>query len=83
MRKAYAEYKVAFEIDDFSLAAREGWSVLIQGALHHVESEAERASVRESGVQPWASGPRELYLRVIPSRITGRRITRKPAAASG
>src|SRR6516162_8528584 len=80
---ANAEYKVAFEIDDFSLAAREGWSVLIQGALHHVESEAERASVRESGVQPWASGPRELYLRVIPSRITGRRITRKPAAASG
>ena len=80
---ANAEYKVAFEIDDFSMAAREGWSVLIQGALHHVDSEAERASVRESGVQPWASGPRELYLRVIPSRITGRRITRKPAAASG
>ena len=80
---ANAEYKVAFEIDDFSMAAREGWSVLIQGALHHVDSEAERASVRESGVQPWASGPRELYLRVIPSRITGRRITRKPTAASG
>src|SRR6516162_1097506 len=80
---ANAEYRVAFEIDDFSMAAREGWSVLIQGALHHVESQAERASVRESGVQPWASGPRELYLRVIPSRMTGRRITRKPAAASG
>jgi len=80
---ANAEYRVAFEIDDFSMAAREGWSVLIQGALHHVESDAERASVRESGVQPWASGPRDLYLRVIPSRITGRRIARKPAAASG
>jgi nitroimidazol reductase NimA-like FMN-containing flavoprotein (pyridoxamine 5'-phosphate oxidase superfamily) len=80
---ANAEYKVAFEIDDFSMTAREGWSVLIQGALHHVESEAERASVQESGVQPWASGPRDLYLQVIPSRITGRRISRKPAAASG
>jgi nitroimidazol reductase NimA-like FMN-containing flavoprotein (pyridoxamine 5'-phosphate oxidase superfamily) len=78
---ANAEYKVAFEIDDFSLAAREGWSVLIQGALHHVESEAERASVREAGVEPWAGGSRELYLRVIPSRVTGRRITRKPAAS--
>jgi nitroimidazol reductase NimA-like FMN-containing flavoprotein (pyridoxamine 5'-phosphate oxidase superfamily) len=78
---ANAEYKVAFEIDDFSLAAREGWSVLIQGALHHVESEAEQASVRESGVEPWAGGSRELYLRVIPSRVTGRRITRKPAAS--
>jgi nitroimidazol reductase NimA-like FMN-containing flavoprotein (pyridoxamine 5'-phosphate oxidase superfamily) len=78
---ANAEYKVAFEIDDFSVAAREGWSVLIQGALHHVESEAEQAAVRESGVEPWAGGPRELYLRVIPSRVTGRRITRKPAAS--
>jgi nitroimidazol reductase NimA-like FMN-containing flavoprotein (pyridoxamine 5'-phosphate oxidase superfamily) len=78
---ANAEYKVAFEIDDFSPAAREGWSVLIQGALHHVESEAERASVRESGVEPWASGSRELYLRVIPSRTTGRRISRKPTAS--
>jgi len=76
---ANAEYKVAFEIDDIAPAAREGWSVLIQGALHHVESEAERASVRESGVQPWAGGPRDLYLRVIPSRVTGRRIVRKPA----
>jgi len=76
---ANAEYRVAFEIDDISPAAREGWSVLIQGALHHVASEAERASVRESGVQPWAGGPRDLYLRVIPSRVTGRRIVRKPA----
>src|ERR1700746_1661868 len=78
---ANAEYKVAFEIDAFSMTAREGWSVLIQGALHHVESEAEQASVRESGVEPWAGGSRDLYLRVIPSRVTGRRITRKPAAS--
>jgi nitroimidazol reductase NimA-like FMN-containing flavoprotein (pyridoxamine 5'-phosphate oxidase superfamily) len=78
---ANAEYKVAFEIDDFSPAAREGWSVLIQGPVHHVESEAERASVREAGVEPWAGGPRELFLRVVPSRITGRRISRKPAAS--
>jgi hypothetical protein len=46
-----------------------------------VESEAERASVREAGVEPWAGGPRELFLRVVPSRITGRRISRKPAAS--
>jgi nitroimidazol reductase NimA-like FMN-containing flavoprotein (pyridoxamine 5'-phosphate oxidase superfamily) len=80
---AHAEYKVAFEIDDFSPASREGWSVLIQGALHHVDSEAERASVLEAGVEPWAGGPRDLFLRVIPSRITGRRIVRKHETASG
>ncbi|MCO5997857.1 pyridoxamine 5'-phosphate oxidase family protein [Actinoallomurus rhizosphaericola] len=69
-----AEYQVAFEIDELDPAARAGWSVLIQGSLHHVESEEERASVREAGVEPWAGGVRELYLRIRPSRITGRRV---------
>ncbi len=72
----HAESKVAFEIDELSPAAREGWSILIQGAAHPVDSEAERASVMQSGVEPWAGGEKELFVRVIPSRITGRRIRR-------
>jgi nitroimidazol reductase NimA-like FMN-containing flavoprotein (pyridoxamine 5'-phosphate oxidase superfamily) len=71
---AHAEYKVAFEIDDFDTAARTGWSVLIQGSAHHVESEAERASVAGARVDPWPGGDRELFLRITPSRITGRRV---------
>jgi nitroimidazol reductase NimA-like FMN-containing flavoprotein (pyridoxamine 5'-phosphate oxidase superfamily) len=71
-----AEYKVAFEIDDVDRAAREGWSVLIQGSAHHVDSETERASVLEAGVEPWPGDARELFLRIIPTRITGRRIRR-------
>jgi nitroimidazol reductase NimA-like FMN-containing flavoprotein (pyridoxamine 5'-phosphate oxidase superfamily) len=71
---ANAEYKVAFEIDDFDSAARTGWSVLIQGSAHHVESEAERASVEGAGVDPWPGGGRELFLRITPMRITGRRV---------
>lgn len=78
---AHAEYKVAFEIDDIDLAAREGWSVLIQGPVHHVESDAERTSVLEAGVETWPGGDRELFLRIVPSRITGRRIRRaRPTA---
>jgi nitroimidazol reductase NimA-like FMN-containing flavoprotein (pyridoxamine 5'-phosphate oxidase superfamily) len=73
---AHAEYKVAFEIDDIDLNAREGWSVLIQGPVHHVESDAERAAVLEAGVETWPGGDRELFLRITPSRITGRRIRR-------
>ena len=71
-----AEYKVAFEIDDVDRAAREGWSVLIQGSAHHVDSETEGASVLEAGVEPWPGEDRELFLRIIPTRITGRRIRR-------
>jgi nitroimidazol reductase NimA-like FMN-containing flavoprotein (pyridoxamine 5'-phosphate oxidase superfamily) len=78
-----ADYQVAFEIDEVDLAAREGWSVLVQGAAHHVESDAERASLTRAGVEPWPGGERELFLRIIPSRITGRRIRRTDRSASG
>jgi nitroimidazol reductase NimA-like FMN-containing flavoprotein (pyridoxamine 5'-phosphate oxidase superfamily) len=72
-----AEYRVAFEIDELDMAGRQGWSVLIQGPAHRVESEDERALAMQAGVSNWAPGNRELFVRIVPSRITGRRI--KPA----
>ena len=68
-----ADYKVAFEIDDIDLAAGRGWSVLVQGPAHHVEG-AELDVVRSAGIEPWAPGDRELFVRIVPSRITGRRV---------
>jgi len=72
----HADYKVAFEIDHIDLDAREGWSVLIQGAAHHVDSDTERAALLEAGVEPWAGGARDVFIRITPARITGRRIRR-------
>ena len=71
---ADAEYLVAFEIDELDMAGRQGWSVLIQGPAHRVESEAERASAMQAGIENWAPGTRELFVRIVPSRVTGRRI---------
>jgi nitroimidazol reductase NimA-like FMN-containing flavoprotein (pyridoxamine 5'-phosphate oxidase superfamily) len=71
---ANAEYKVAFEVDDIDMAGRRGWSVLIQGPAHHV-TDAERASALQTGVDTWPPGEKELFIRIVPSRITGRRIT--------
>jgi nitroimidazol reductase NimA-like FMN-containing flavoprotein (pyridoxamine 5'-phosphate oxidase superfamily) len=68
------DYKVAFEIDEFDVPGRQGWSVLIQGPAHHVEAEAERQAAEQAGVKPWPGGERELFLRIVPQRITGRRI---------
>ena len=68
-----ADYKVAFEIDKIDAAARQGWSVLVQGPAHHVTG-AEQDAVRRAGVESWAPGNRELFVRIIPSRITGRRV---------
>ena len=72
---ANAEYKIAFEIDELHPAAREGWSVLIQGSAHHVTSSDEQQAVTRVGVSPWPGGPKELFMRIRPTRITGRRIS--------
>jgi nitroimidazol reductase NimA-like FMN-containing flavoprotein (pyridoxamine 5'-phosphate oxidase superfamily) len=68
------DYKVAFEIDDLDVASRQGWSVLIQGPAHHV-SESEREAALQAGVEPWPAGDKELFVRIIPSRVTGRQIS--------
>jgi nitroimidazol reductase NimA-like FMN-containing flavoprotein (pyridoxamine 5'-phosphate oxidase superfamily) len=73
---AHAEYKVAFEIDHMDPTTRTGWSVMIQGAAHHVDEEDERAVVAQAGIEPWAGGEREQYLRIKPTLISGRRIRR-------
>lgn len=75
----HAEYRVAFEVDDFDTEAREGWSVLLQGPAHHLDSEDERAEAMAVGVVPWAGGDRDHFIRITPVRITGRRI-RRPGA---
>ncbi len=74
---AGGDFIVAFEIDEFDITGRQGWSVLIQGPAHHVEAEAERRAAAQAGVEPWPAGERELFLRIVPHHVTGRRI--KPA----
>ena len=70
---AGGDYLVAFEIDEIDVSGRQGWSVLIQGPAHHV-SEDERKSAERAGVEPWPAGDRELFIRIVPNRVTGRRI---------
>jgi nitroimidazol reductase NimA-like FMN-containing flavoprotein (pyridoxamine 5'-phosphate oxidase superfamily) len=70
---ANADYRVAFEIDSYDLETRQGWSVLIQGPAHHVTGTGEDA-VRRSGVEPWAPGDRELFVKIVPSWLSGRRV---------
>jgi nitroimidazol reductase NimA-like FMN-containing flavoprotein (pyridoxamine 5'-phosphate oxidase superfamily) len=65
-----------FEIDAFDRAHRHGWSVVVTGRLEEVDRYAPRdlAHVRALDVSPWADGERNHWLRLVPSRITGRRV---------
>lgn len=72
---ADAEYLIAFEIDELDPDRQEGWSVLIHGSAHHVTDADERSSLTQAGVTPWVGGVRDLYMRIRPTHIAGRRIT--------
>lgn len=71
-----AAYQVGFEVDDIDPSMKGGWSVLVQGAAHHVNTPEEREPLLAAGVEAWAGGARDLFFRIVPSRITGRRIRR-------
>jgi transcriptional regulator with XRE-family HTH domain len=66
--------QVSFEVDHLDDVLGEGWSVVVSGHAHPVTEPAELREVTALGVAPWAGGPRETYIRIVPTMITGRRI---------
>jgi nitroimidazol reductase NimA-like FMN-containing flavoprotein (pyridoxamine 5'-phosphate oxidase superfamily) len=68
-----ANARVSFEADRFDEALHEGWSVLVQGRAHMVTQEHEVRRLQDrTRLQPWAPGARDVYVRITPTRISGR-----------
>lgn len=66
---------VAFEVDAIDADYHTGWSVVVHGRGEEVWRPEELAELRQLPLRPWAPGTREHYVRILPSDITGRRIT--------
>jgi transcriptional regulator with XRE-family HTH domain len=68
--------EVAFEADHVDEAMSRGWSVLAVGRAETVDDpEAVRRLENRAHSGPWAGGARTLWVKVSPTRLTGRRIT--------
>ena len=75
MIEGHAGDRVAFEVDHIDEALGQGWSVLVRGPAHRVAHPAELQHVqRDTALWPWPGGDRDVYVRIIPDRVTGRRI---------
>ena len=70
--------RVAFEVDEIDPTRKEGWSVVVTGSAREFTGAIDDASVREQTMPltPWASGPKEHWVRIISHEITGRRLHR-------
>ncbi len=69
----YADAPVSFEADHLDEALHEAWSVLVQGHAHTITDERQVKQLQDrTHLQPWAAGARDVYVRITPTRITGR-----------
>lgn len=75
MIAGHASDPVAFEVDRIDEALHQGWSVLVRGQAHPVLQPGERRNVlADTTLQPWPQGEHDLFIRIVPDRITGRRL---------
>ncbi|HMD93861.1 MAG TPA: pyridoxamine 5'-phosphate oxidase family protein [Trebonia sp.] len=76
----YANAQVSFEADHIDNALREGWSVLVHGHAHKIADEREvRRLEAATRLVPWAGGARDVFVRITPGLISGRRVQPDPA----
>lgn len=66
----------SFEIDAFDRATRTGWSVVATGRLEEITAFESRdlEKAKALPIDPWAGGDKAHWMRLTPTRITGRRV---------
>jgi nitroimidazol reductase NimA-like FMN-containing flavoprotein (pyridoxamine 5'-phosphate oxidase superfamily) len=65
---------IGFEIDGVDQDGDEGWSVMIVGRAEEVEDAEIVARLREHQRVGWRHSGTERWLRIAPTKITGRRV---------
>lgn len=71
---------VVFEVDSIDMRANAGWSVLVTGEIERIDARGRHIS---PAPQPWAPGERDEWVRIVPSSITGRAISRRRPRPDG
>lgn len=68
--------RASFEVDSFDRHSRTGWSVVATGRLEEVTAYDAETYERVRGVaaDPWVSGDKAHWMRLVPDRVTGRRL---------
>lgn len=65
---------VAFEADGFDAADGTAWSVVLKGLAEPVVGVTEAIAAMSLGLAPWQDGNKPSFVRMVPSRLTGRRL---------
>jgi hypothetical protein len=69
--------KVTVQVDEFDVERHSGWSVLLKGrgrAVHFDDIDELYARTTATRLVSWAPGARDLWIRITPDGVSGRRI---------
>src|ERR1039457_1019595 len=71
----HADAKVSFEADRLDEARDEGWGVSVHGPAHKASDAPDVRHLEDrTHLKPWAAGARDVYVRIAPTQISGRRV---------
>jgi uncharacterized protein len=70
---------VAFQADDLDPVLWSGWSVTVVGTCEEVTDAEDIARLDKLGLESWAPGTRDHFIRIVPGIVTGRRL-REPSS---
>ncbi len=70
--------RAAFEIDGLDPKGRLGWSVIVVGVSEEITNASELRRIDVLGLEPWAPGRKDHWIRIRPNVVSGRRIASAP-----
>jgi nitroimidazol reductase NimA-like FMN-containing flavoprotein (pyridoxamine 5'-phosphate oxidase superfamily) len=69
--------QVALEVDGYDAGSGEAWSVVVKGTAERLEHFADIYAAEELPLFPWQSGPKQWFVRIGRTTVTGRRFRAK------
>jgi uncharacterized protein len=66
---------VAFQADDLDPVVRSGWSVTVVGRCEEVTDARDIARLGRLGLESWAPGARNYFIRIVPAIVSGRKLS--------
>ncbi|CAG7638281.1 pyridoxamine 5'-phosphate oxidase family protein [Rhodococcus opacus] len=70
---ALSDAPVALEVDGYETSSREAWSVVIKGRAEGIQEIDELMDTVDLPLFPWQGGAKNLFIRLVPTLVTGRR----------
>jgi nitroimidazol reductase NimA-like FMN-containing flavoprotein (pyridoxamine 5'-phosphate oxidase superfamily) len=75
--------RVSLEIDELDATDHTGWSIVVKGRAKQVRELAdaeERDRIEQLPLDHWYAGPKRHTIRLVPTEVTGRRISRRDSS---